>query len=274
MRLAVELRQVVAGEVVGREGAVEQPLHVVELPVVAEHVVDAEAEVDRVGLLEGVLDDEVILVAHPLVGQVVGVDAEVQPVAPAVGVAGVAVLEPAVDLHRRVAHLEARASGAWRSAAAGAASSSAVTSVGSPPPIARSSAGSDRSGTGVEPVGAGAEDEPPPRRTWAHGAPGLSAVDSRIGRSASAAGSPAWPRRPVRRPSPTKNPPSRPARREHGPHRRVTPTGYRHLPRARMPSSGQRPPARTSSPTALSPAFPVAVFLDSPAFCPPAHVRL
>ena len=53
----------------------------VELPVVAEEVVDAEAEVDLVVLLERVLEDEVVLVPHPLVGLEVRVDAEVEAVA-------------------------------------------------------------------------------------------------------------------------------------------------------------------------------------------------
>ena len=77
----------------------------VELPVVAEQVVDAEAEVDLVVLLERVLDDQVVLVAHPAVGLVVRIDAEVEVVlGHAVGVAGVAVLDPAVDFDGRVIH--------------------------------------------------------------------------------------------------------------------------------------------------------------------------
>ena len=102
MHLAIELGHVIAGERARLEGVVEQPLHVVELPVVAEQAVDAEAEVDLVVLFERILHDEVILVAHPRIGEVVRVHAEVLAVPLAVHVAGVAVLDPAVDPDRRI----------------------------------------------------------------------------------------------------------------------------------------------------------------------------
>ena len=111
VHFGVELGRVVTGEVVKREGLVEHALHVVELPVVAEQVVEPEAEVHLIVLLEGVLEDQVVLVAHPPeaaagIGQVVRVHAEVDAVAVTVRVHREAVFEPAVDLDRRVFHAE------------------------------------------------------------------------------------------------------------------------------------------------------------------------
>ena len=148
--LGVVLGGVVLREVVGLEGPVEDPVGVVELGVVAEEVVEPEAEVDLVVLLEGLLEDQVVLVPHPLVGQVVRVDAEVLAVlGPAVGVAGEAVLDPAVDLDLGVVgHARGASSAAWsRRPWPAAAGSSAATaaSVGSPPPPSRSALGRLRS---------------------------------------------------------------------------------------------------------------------------------
>src|SRR5262245_11635000 len=74
----------------------------IELPVVAEQEVGAESEVDGVGLLEGTSQGEVILVSHPLVGQVVGIDAKVRGIGSDARIAREAVLDPSVRLERSV----------------------------------------------------------------------------------------------------------------------------------------------------------------------------
>ena len=79
MDLAIHLRRSNPANELGLNALSKRPC-LGELPVVAEEVVDPEAEVDRVVLLQRVLDDEVILVALPAVGQAVGVDAEVRAV--------------------------------------------------------------------------------------------------------------------------------------------------------------------------------------------------
>ena len=93
----VELGGVVA-EPARDERVVQQAVHLVERPVVAEQVVQPEAEVDLVVLLDGLLEDEVVLVPHPGVGLVVGRDAEVDVVGGIGPVRGEGVLDPAVDL--------------------------------------------------------------------------------------------------------------------------------------------------------------------------------
>ena len=107
MHLDEHLREVDARERVGLESAVKQAVVLGELPVVAEEAIEPEAEVDRVVLPRRLLDDEVILLALPAVGLTVGEDTEVQVVSGrAVGVIGIAVVEPAVNLDGAVGGAE------------------------------------------------------------------------------------------------------------------------------------------------------------------------
>ena len=102
MDRAVHLRQVNPAERVVVKGAIEQSVGLGKLPVVADEGVEPKAKIDVINIrLEWIFDDEVILVALPLIGASVREDAEVAVIAgPAIGVLGIAVLEPAVDLHR------------------------------------------------------------------------------------------------------------------------------------------------------------------------------
>src|SRR5262249_116569 len=98
MDLGEDLGEVQPRKMVNREGAVKKTVVLRHLPVIAEEHVETKAEIDHIILLERVVEHEVVLVAHPLVGQAIREDREILAVARnTTGIAVDAVLDPAVD---------------------------------------------------------------------------------------------------------------------------------------------------------------------------------
>ena len=108
MNLAEKLREIDPGEMVVQERVIKKSVCLDVFPVVAEEEVKPEPQVRHVVQFDWVLENDIgDLIALPLVGQVVGKYAEVAPVAGrAVGVAGKAVFDPAVEAPRFVLNAE------------------------------------------------------------------------------------------------------------------------------------------------------------------------